>query len=380
MKVLLVGNYRFDGSTSMRIWAAALHRELGAAGIDVRLIAPRPFFGACIPSAHGLGKWLGYIDRFILFPRRLRAAAARADLVHLCDHGSAVYVPFVERAPVLITCHDMIAVRAARGEIPELRASRFGKILQRWICSGLRRATRVACVSRATFDDVRAILQSDSNLSVVLNGLNYPFQPLAPDEAGRRLAQFGVLRSPFILHLGSNLPYKNRAGVLRVFAKASAGTDLQLVLAGEPLDRGLVRLARALGIHHRIVAIVNPRVEVIEALYSRALCLLFPSLYEGFGWPPIEAQACGCPVVASNIAPFAETLEQSALLASPGDEDGLAGAVRRLLADPGLCRLMRQRGLQNVRARFLTARMIRDYLALYRDLAGAAATPPMESL
>ena len=292
MKVLLVGNYRFDGSTSMHIWSQALLRELSQLHVDVEVISPRPRFGKMRPSVHGVGKWLGYIDRFVIFPCALRSAAAQADIVHLCDHGAAMYAPMIKRRfkPVLVTCHDMIAVRTARGELPELRSSTFGQILQRWICNGLKHATRVACVSRATFDDARRILKEDENLRVILNGLNYPFQPLALDEAERRLAGLISIQAPFVLHLGSNAAYKNREGVLRTFAKASADTNLQLVIAGEALDRKLALLARELQIKDRIVQVVKPDVAVIEALYNRALCLLFPSRYEGFGWPPIEAQ------------------------------------------------------------------------------------------
>jgi len=372
MKVLLVGNYEFDGSTSMRIWAGALLRELSRAGMDVRVIAPRPMYGKMKPSAHGIGKWLGYVDRFIMFPRELRAAAARADIVHLCDHGSAVYVPMIKGKPVVVTCHDMIAVRGARGELPELQSSRFGQLLQRWICHGLQRATRVACVSRATFDDARRILKKDENLCVIQNGLNHPFAPLAPNEVDRRLAGLGALRPPFILHLGSNLPYKNREGVLRVFAEASAGTDLRLVIAGEALHRGLAGLAHELKIEDRIVRVVRPDVDLIEALYNRATCLLFPSLYEGFGWPTIEAQACGCPVVASAIPPFVEMLGQSALLKAVEDETGMADAIRRLASDEEFREQVRQSGFANVRTRFQTSRMIEEYVSLYRELAGQA--------
>ena len=368
MKVLLVGNYEFDGSTSMRIWAAALDRELRQVGIDVESIAPRPVLGRLKPSAHGIGKWLGYIDRFVLFPSALRAAAAGADIVHLCDQGGAMYAPMIHGKPVVATCHDMIAVRAARGELPELRSSRLGKFLQRWICYGLRKAARVACVSRATYDDASRILETSANLCVILNGLNYPFQPIAPGEADRRLAHLGGIRAPFVLHLGSNLAYKNREGVLRVFAKASAETNLRLLFAGEALDRNLVRLARELLIEDRVVQVVTPDVATIEALYNRAVCLLFPSRYEGFGWPPIEAQACGCPVVASDIPPFVETLGQSAVLKPVGDEAGMADAVRMIASDENFRGQLRQSGFENVRTRFQTARMIGEYVSLYREL------------
>ncbi|MGB0062990.1 MAG: glycosyltransferase family 1 protein [Terracidiphilus sp.] len=368
MKVLLVGNYEFDGSMSMKIWADLLARELRTVGIDTQLIAPRPMLGKLKPSAHGLGKWLGYIDRFVFFPFSLRSAAAGVDLVHLCDHGGAMYATMFKSKPVIVTCHDMIAVRGARGELPELHSSPLGKFLQRWICHGLRRATRVACVSRATLNDVRRILGDDANLCVVLNGMNHPFQPLASGEVDRRLEQSGGIHAPFVLHVGSNLGYKNREGVLRVFAQASRGTNLQLVIAGEPLDHNLSRLTRELQIEDRIAQFEKPDVAALEALYNRAVCLLFPSHYEGFGWPPIEAQACGCPVVASDIPPFAETLGQSAILKPTEDEAGMADASRSLVSDESLRSQLRQMGFENVRTRFQTARMIGEYASLYREL------------
>lgn len=370
MKVLLVGNYPFDGSTSMHIWSQALLREFRQLHIDVELISPRPRFGNIKPSVHGVGKWLGYIDRFLIFPRVLRSAAAQADIVHLCDHGAAMYAPMIKGKPVVVTCHDMIAVRASRGELPGLRSSAFGKILQRWICHGLKHATRVACVSRATFDDARRILEGDENLCVILNGLNYPYQPLAPDEVDRRLAGFASIQAPFVLHLGSNAAYKNREGVLRVFAKAAAETDLPLVIAGEALDERLMRLARELQIENQIVQVVKPDAALIEALYNRAVCLLFPSLYEGFGWPPIEAQACGCPVVASDIPTLAEVLGQSAILKPVDDEAGMAEAIRKLASDREFREQFRQAGFANVRSKFQTARMISEYVSLYNALAG----------
>lgn len=369
MKVLLVGNYVFDGSTSMQIWANTLLRELHRMGIDVELISPRPVFGRIKPSAYGVGKWFGYIDRFVIFPRELRAAAARTDVVHLCDHGSAMYSSMVDGKPVVVTCNDMIGVRGALGELPQIRASIFGRFLQLWICRGLRHATRVACISRSTYNDARRILKEHQNLGVILDGLNYPFQLIAAGEVQRRLAALPEIQGPFILHVGSNAAYKNRQGVLRVFAKAAAGNNLRLVFAGAAMSRELVQLANELGIHDRVVQVVKPSVEIIEALYNRAVALLFPSLYEGFGWPPIEAQACGCPVVGSEIAPLVEVLDQSAMLLPVNDEGGMAEAVCRLAADPEFREGLRQRGLENVRSRFQTARMMQEYVSLYRDIA-----------
>ncbi len=369
MKVLLVGNYEFDGSTSMKIWANSLLRELLQRGIDVELISPRPVFGRMRRSAHGLGKWLGYIDRFVIFPRDLRAAAAKAHVVHLCDHGSAMYAPVVKSRPVVVTCNDMVAVRGAMGEVPDCPASFFGKLLQNWICRGLKSATRVACISQATYNDARRILKSDQNLCVILDALNHPFEPLPADEVKRRLADLPEIKAPFILHVGSSLTRKNREGVLRIFAQAAEGTNLQLVFAGEALNEGLIRLAKELAVYDRVIQVVGPDVKVIEALYNRAVALLFPSRYEGFGWPPIEAQACGCPVVGSDIPPLLEVLRQTAELRSVQDESGMAEAIRRLALDEKFREQMRQHGFENIRSRFQALRMMDEYVSLYRELA-----------
>jgi glycosyltransferase involved in cell wall biosynthesis len=369
MKVLLVGNYEFDGSTSMQIWANALLRELLARGVDAELIVPRPVFGRIKPSPTGLGKWLGYIDRFVLFPGRLRAAAAEADVVHICDHGSAMFSNKTGGKPVIVTCHDMLAVRGALGEIAEMRSSLAGRYLQRWVRRGLRRATQVACVSQFTLDDVACILKSSANLCKVLNGLNYPFQPINATEAARRLARLPEIKRPFVLHVGSSHPRKNRDGVMRVFAQAVKLSDLMLVFAGEQLHDDLIQLARRLEIHDRIVQVTKPGVEVVEALYNRAVALIFPSRFEGFGWPAIEAQACGCPVVASDIPPLTESLGCSAARHSLDDETGMADSVVRLATDGAFRSEMRKRGLENVRSRFQTSRMMDDYLSLYRKFA-----------
>jgi glycosyltransferase involved in cell wall biosynthesis len=368
MKVLLLGNYEFDGSTSMQIWAKALLRELRQRGIDVELIVPKATLGRILPSSAGLGKWLGYVDRFLFFPRQLRAVTSKADIVHITDHGSAMFACKIENKPVLVTCHDMLAVRGALGEIPEMRASLFGHWLQLWIRRGLRAASRVACVSQSTLNDAQRLLKGATNLCKVLNGLNYPYEIIESCEAERRLANLKAIDRRFVVHVGSNHARKNRGGVMRVFAKVVEHVDLQLVLAGAPLTGRVEAIAHELGIEDRIVQLPKPPTQVIEALYNRAVALLFPSRYEGFGWPAIEAQACGCPVVASDIPPLLEILGESGALFPLEDEGGMAECIVRLAKDSSHRATVRDRGIENVKARFQTSRMIDEYLELYRAL------------
>ena len=244
------------------------------------------------------------------------------------------------------------------------------QVSQWWIRKGLERATRVACISQATFNDARRILSRKDHLRVILDGLNYPFQPLETLEVQNRLREIQGIEDPFLLHVGGSHTRKNREGVLRVFAQVADKSDLKMVFAGEPLNDAQLHLADELGISSRIVEIVKPHVAVIEALYNRAAALIFPSRLEGFGWPPIEAQACGCPVVASDIEPIAEVLRDSAALHSLDDEAGMAASVLRLLNEQELSRLACPLGYENVNTRFQTARMMEQYVALYQDAIG----------
>ena len=173
----------------------------------------------------------------------------------------------------------------------------------------------------------------------------------------------------FVLHVGSNLRRKNREAVLRIFAKCADALDAQMVFTGDALSNSLRAQARDLQIEHRIVEVANASNEILEALYNRAHALLYPSRFEGFGWPIIEAQACGCPVVCSSSGPMADVAGAGALLHEPDDEEDFAADLLRL-ADPEERRRWSAKAFENAK-RFSAARMISEYRELYRSLAPA---------
>jgi glycosyltransferase involved in cell wall biosynthesis len=247
----------------------------------------------------------------------------------------------------------------------------MGHWLQAWIVRGLRRASVVIPVSTATAADVERIVGGPTGKrSVILNALNYPYRKISREEALGRLSQAGQLEiaNPFVLHVGQNHPRKNRPGVIRAFAQACRKANLQLVLVGPPLDPPLQELIRAEGIANRVTVIVEPSNGLLEALYNLALALFFPSRYEGFGWPLIEAQACGCPVICSRCAPFAEVVGSSAIIRDVDDERGFAEDILRLARDASEREAWIANGLQNA-ARFDPKDMIARYVNVYRQLA-----------
>jgi glycosyltransferase involved in cell wall biosynthesis len=376
LMILLIGNYPLERQQSMERFAMMMLDGLKAAGWPAELIRPRPFLGRFRFAGAFVAKWLAYVDKFVFFRRTLaRQLRERPALVHVCDHSNAMYAQAVHDLPVVVTCHDLLAVRGALGEATDCPASVTGKFLQRWIVRGLESASAVACVSRATLSDAkRLVRQNDGSpaLEQITLGLNYPYRVLPTGEASARLAKFPPLTSdtPFVLHVGSNLRRKNREGVLRIFARCRDKWNGLLVLAGDLLSPSLRSLGRELGVTDRIIEIPNADSETLEAFYNRAIALLFPSTFEGFGWPIAEAHACGCPVLCVDRAPMNEVAGDAGLVHPVDDEAGFAADLLRL-ADPEERERWSVKALENAK-RFSTARMISEYLELYRSLGAAA--------
>jgi glycosyltransferase involved in cell wall biosynthesis len=168
--------------------------------------------------------------------------------------------------------------------------------------------------------------------------------------------------------VGSSQLRKNRDGVLRIFKRFRDRWDGSLVFAGEPLTDKLRELGAALGVADRIVEVVKPGNDLLEALYNNALALLFPSRTEGFGWPIIEAQSCGCPVVCSRGEPFDEIGGDSVLQAGAESVEDFAILLSSLTSDAVRHDYV-TKGLNNAQ-RFGIERMVSDYIALYNELGG----------
>ncbi len=373
--VLLIGNFPPDQQQSMQRFSEMMSRELHALGIAAELTRPEAHFARLVPAQFVfLRKWAGYIDKFVIFPRRLRKLRG-LELIHICDHSNAVYAKHFPNIPVVVTCHDLLAVRGALGEDTDCPASWSGRILQRWIVASLRRAGAVVCVSSATAADAIRLIGTRKNapsIAVIENGLNYQYRPLPEEKVKARLQKLAQLKldCPLVLHVGSHLRRKNRAGVVRIFARTKDHWNAQLVFAGDRLSNDLWTQARVFDIADRIVEIVSADSELLEALYNQAHALLFPSRFEGFGWPIAEAQACGCPVLCRDAAPMSEVAGGAALLRDIADEDGFAEDLLRL-RDPAMREKYRGLGLQNA-TRFSAKRMAEQYLAVYRELGMAA--------
>ena len=365
MKVLLVGNYANDEQESMQRFANLLSTGLSKAGHEVWLLRPTPVVGRIKPAIHGVGKWCGYVDKFVFFPKELKIAAEWADIVHICDHSNAFYVKYLPSRPHIVTCHDLLAISSALDEIPGNRASWTGQQLQKMILDGLRRARHVICVSEATRGElIRLTGLPEHKVSLIYNGLNYSYTPSSKRDRIMRTGDVETNR-PFFLHVGGNQWYKNRLGVLKIFShlqRWSSARTAKLVMVGKPWTDEMREFVSLNALGDQVIELTSITNEDLQVLYSSATALLFPSLREGFGWPIVEAQACGCPVFTSNRVPMTEIGGNAAIYLDPADVAGAAAVIANSL---DYIPQLRQAGLENAK-RFSSAAMISAHSSLYR--------------
>lgn len=285
-------------------------------------------------------------------------------------------IPIAGAPPSVVTIHDLgyLAFPAAHTARRRLELD----LTTRW---SLRAARRVIAISQATKDDlVRHYGADPDRVAVVHHGLSPAFRPV-DDQAV--LARYGLAGGdgqprPYFLYVGTIQPRKNLARLIEAYAAArqlagGAGGELPpLVIAGRRgwLTAAIEERAAELGLGAQVRFLGYVPDAELPALLTGATAFVFPSLYEGFGLPVLEAMACGAPVLTSASSALPEVAGDAALLVDPADTGAIAAAMARLAADAGLRRALRGRGFARA-AHFTWERCARATLAVLREAMGA---------
>lgn len=292
----------------------------------------------------------------------------RLDIVH-DPNGIAPFIG-VGGARRVVTLHD-----AATYTWPETH-NWLDNWRYRWhLPLALRRADAVVTVSECSRRDLARYLDlPGERLHVTSEGVDPRFVPVRDGATLREaLGRYGI-EGPYLLYVGGINPRKNIARLLEAYGRVrERHPHARLVVAGkrqwqaEGVDAALRRLGLADAVHFTgYVADAD-----LPAIYSGAELFVFPSLYEGFGLPPLEAMACGTPVVTSDAASLPEVVGNAALLVDPLDVGSIAAAIDRLLSHPALAADLRSRGLARAR-RFTWERAARETIAVYEHVLRGA--------
>lgn len=300
------------------------------------------------------------VSRLPYAPIARSMAAEGAVVYHATEH----LLPRLP-APTVLTVHDLIFER-----YPQHHTARNRLYLHAAMPLFVRAADAIIAVSRHTRADLVALYGADpAKIHVVYEGVDERFAPASPAEVQRVRAVYSPDR-PYLLMVGTLEPRKNHAAALRALARLKAwGWPHRLLLVGgqgwlfDPIRRQIDELGLAGDVHF---AGYVPDAD-LPPLYSGAACVLVPSLYEGFGFPVLEALACAAPVVCSNASSLPEVAGDAALLVAPEDDAGLAAAAHLLLSQPQLAAALAEAGRRQA-ARFRWDLCARETAAVYKGL------------
>ena len=270
-----------------------------------------------------------------------RSIRSVGDIVHLPNQHFARYAIFLNQ-PFIVTVHDL-----ARCCFNFDRETISEKILLNLDIRYIKRASHIIAISQSTKSDLTKYLGiPETKISVIYNGVDHSiFKPYEP-------YQMMPNHKPYILYVGSERRRKNLDRLFEAFAiLRQEFPKLKLVKVGGPgrhiqFRRGLLKKLSSLDITEAVIFVDNISELSLAYSYSSAILLAYPSLYEGFGLPPLEAMACGCPVVTTNTSSLPEVVGEAGIMVNPYDTHSLVQAMRRVLTDDKLRDSMVRKGLE----------------------------------
>jgi glycosyltransferase involved in cell wall biosynthesis len=289
-------------------------------------------------------------------------------------HATHYVLPAVVPCAAVATIHDIIHLL-----YPEFLPSRLAFFYaQRMIRRTLTRGDRIIAVSKNTKADLARYFEVDGGkIHVVYNGVDDLFRRRLPEEEITRWLRSLEVERPYVLFVGNAAkPHKNLDNVVRAFARARKRHpfEARLVCVGErgPATFKIEQRAAQLGISDRLVMLGHVAREALPALYQGATLFVYPTLYEGFGLPVVEAMASGVPVVTSNTSALKEVAEGHAHLVDPLNVDAIAEAIAHCMADPQHRASLARLGLRRAEE-FGWRRTAERTLEIYRGAIAAAA-------
>ncbi len=285
-------------------------------------------------------------------------------------HAPHYVLPVAVRSRSVVTIHDCIHLMFPQ-YLPNRAAYAYARGAM-W--SAARRSDRILTVSEASKRDILHFFNvPPDKISVVYNAIDERIWEEPPPEDIARVRERFQLDQRFVLYAGTIKPHKNLVRLIEAFAQLRKGEfeELKLLIIGDEISKlpALRRAVHSYKLHKHVRFLGFLPDETLAALYRLASLFVFPSLYEGFGLPPLEAMASGTPVVTSNVSSLPEVAGDAAVLVDPYDVSSIVEGMRRVLSDSALANELRRKGL--IRARdFSWARSVARTHEIYQLVGG----------
>jgi glycosyltransferase involved in cell wall biosynthesis len=292
-------------------------------------------------------------------------------------HAPHYVLPPAIRCRSVVTIHDCIHLMFPQ-YLPNRAAYAYARASM-WAAA--RRSDRILTVSEASKRDILHLFNvKPEKIVVVYNAIDEHFSAIPSDEHVARIRERYQLDHQFVLYVGNIKPHKNLVRLIEAFSQLRrTHDDLKLLIIGDEISK-LPALRRAVHRHklHKHVRFLGYlKGDTLTILYRLASVFVFPSLYEGFGLPPLEAMASGTPVVTSNVSSLPEVTGDAAVLVDPYDVESIEDGIRRVLDDPRLAEELRMKGLRRARE-FSWESSVEKTLRVYREVAADGRAAEME--
>lgn len=287
------------------------------------------------------------------------------DIYHVPQNG--IGMPLQKRCKTVVTIHDLIPYI-----LPETVGPGYLEIFLKEMPRILAEADRIITVSQHSKDDLcRLAGVPAEKISVVYEGAEPIYRPLKEDLVKARLANKYGIEGSYLLYLGGFSPRKNLQGLIESFAllRREGAFSGKLLIAGRenPAAALARQTAEQQNISDQVMFIGFVPMQDLPFLYNGAELFVYPSFYEGFGLPPIEAMACGTPTLVSDRASLPEVVGDAALSVNPEDKVSIAQAMAQILNDEALRKRLSQAGIQRA-ARFSWTKAAAQTLGVYRKM------------
>jgi glycosyltransferase involved in cell wall biosynthesis len=293
----------------------------------------------------------------------------KCDIYHLpCPGVIGLYT-----GKLIVTIHDLIYKTCSQSQMPQTT-----ELTEKYMQAIAAKADKIVCISENTRRDLHTFLDIPlEKTCVIYNGVDqsmfYPFSPQERLEAASQLKALGIDK-PYVLYVGTIEPRKNLTGLLESFAllKSRKVFPGQMVVAGMTgwMAENIEGLVKQLDIQTDVIFTGFVSDGQLRLLYNMAELFVFPSFYEGFGFPILEAFSCGAAVITSQTSSCAEIASEAALTIDPKDTKALAQAMEQVLTDKTVKGLLRQAGLKRAKE-FSLERMAQETLAVYQRLGNS---------
>ena len=288
-------------------------------------------------------------------------------------HSPHYVLPLLCRRRSIVTIHDCIHLLFPE-YLPSRMAPRYARAM---MGSAIKRSDLVLTVSEASRRDILDFYPwaSPDRVEVVPNAIDEAILEDPGEEEMERVRERYQIRGRFVLYAGNIKPHKNLERLIAAFGRLKerpGHEDVKLLIIGDEINKyaGLRRSVEAAGVRQDVRFFGFVPLRTLSALYRLASAFAFPSLYEGFGLPPLEAMACGTPVVTSRLSSLPEVVGDAALLVDPYSVDEIADALERVLGDDALRADLVARGRERV-SHFSWDRSVRAIHASYMKVLGA---------